>query len=104
MDLAEGAVAALDGMQRLLAPPDAPAMLVKVDGPALTGVGSSPATLFQGLEALGYSCYLVEPGRLTLVASGRIQDSLVADCLALKRRPAGLDGWEFRPTPAGGQT
>jgi hypothetical protein len=41
--------------------------------------------------------YLVDPGRLTRIGPGETQIETVANCIALKRRPAGLTGWIVSP-------
>jgi hypothetical protein len=45
------------------------------------------------LEALGYSTYFVEPGRMVRVNADEMQPQTLADYLAVKRVPAALNGF-----------
>jgi FkbM family methyltransferase len=97
IDVEGSEVAALAGMARLLAGPDAPPVLYESNAHTLELAGSSPHELVGALDSLGYVNYLVDPGRLTRIGPGDIQIETVSNCIALKRRPPGLSGWIVSP-------
>jgi len=97
MDVGGSEVAVLKGMRRLLEPDDAPIVLYRSDGNALGSFDSSPAELVAEFSALGYTNYLVEPGRLIRIDPGDMQAQAQMSCLALKRKPESLRRWEFTP-------
>jgi FkbM family methyltransferase len=99
MDIEGSEPRALAGMTRILGQADAPPVLYESNGHALGLASSSPSALIAAFEALGYSNYLVEPGRLTRITPDDTQVQTVVQCLALKRRPAGLDGFSVCPPP-----
>jgi FkbM family methyltransferase len=97
MDVEGSELKAIEGMRRLLGKPDAPPVLFESNGHALGLAGEAPGALLRAFEDLGYVNYLVDPGRLTRLDAGQPQVETVSECLAVKRRPPGLSGWEVRP-------
>lgn len=96
MDVEGSELKAIAGMRALLSGPDAPPVLFESNGHALALAGATPNQLQACFEELGYATYLVEGSRLTRLSPGEVQVVTVADCLAMKHRPAGLDAWEVR--------
>lgn len=96
MDVEGSELKAIAGMRALLSGPDAPPVLFESNGHALALAGESAADLQACFEELGYATYLIEGRRLTRLGPGEVQVVTVADCLAVKRRPAGLNGWDVR--------
>lgn len=98
MDVEGSELLAIDGMRGLLSGPDAPPILFESNGHALAFASVTPNDLFRRLESLGYVCYQVNANRLTRLDASAVQVETVIECLAVKRRPAGLGGWEIRPS------
>jgi len=98
MDIEGSETKAIEGMRQLLGGPDAPPVLFESNGHTLELAGTSPRELFVAFEAFGYALYVVDPGRLTRISSADMQPETVIDCLAVKRRPAGLDRWIVVPS------
>lgn len=96
MDVEGSELKAIAGMRALLSGPDAPPVLFESNGHALGLAGATPKQLQACFEDLGYATYLIEGPRLTRLSPGEVQVVTVADCLAMKHRPAGLDAWEVR--------
>lgn len=97
MDVEGSELRAIEGMRRLLEKPDAPPVLFESNGHALGLAGQAPGALLRAFEDLGYVNYLVDRGRLTRLDAAQPQIETVCECLAVKRRPPGLSGWEVRP-------
>lgn len=97
MDVEGSELKAIEGMRHLLEGPDAPPVLFESNGHALAFAGATPRDLLDAFESLGYATYLVDRARLTRVDPDQTQIETVAECLAVKRRPPGLGGWEVRP-------
>ncbi|HEY8201861.1 MAG TPA: FkbM family methyltransferase, partial [Actinomycetota bacterium] len=98
MDIEGSETKALAGMRKLLGGPAAPPVLFESNGHTLELAGTSPSELFAAFEAFGYALYVVDPGKLTRISSADMQPETVIDCLAVKRRPAGLDRWIIVPS------
>ncbi|HEU5003766.1 MAG TPA: FkbM family methyltransferase [Actinomycetota bacterium] len=96
MDVEGAELKAIAGMRALLSGPGAPPVLFESNGHALALAGATPNELQACFEELGYATYLIEGRRLTRLSPDEVQVVTVADCLAMKRRPAGLDAWEVR--------
>lgn len=101
MDVEGSELLAIEGMRRLLSHRDAPPILFESNGHALAFASATPNDLFRRLEEFGYVCYQVNANRLTRLDSSAVQLETVIECLAVKRRPAGLGGWEIRPAMTG---
>jgi FkbM family methyltransferase len=95
VDIEGSEVAAIRGMARLLARPDAPILLYESNGHALHFFGETPGRLHASLRRLGYTSYLLEPGQLVPVQPGELQPECVVNCFALKGQPPILDGWRI---------
>jgi FkbM family methyltransferase len=97
MDVEGSEPEALAGMAGLLGRSDAPPVLFESNGHALAFASATPNDLLARLESFGYLCYQVDAHRLTRLDAASIQVETVAECLAVKGRPA-LSGWEVRPS------
>jgi hypothetical protein len=80
-----------------MARPDAPPVLMEVDGRSLAASGVTATEILAELQGHGYTTHLVEPDRLVAVPSTEPLPSTVVDCLAWKQRPERLSG---RPVEA----
>jgi FkbM family methyltransferase len=101
IDVEGSEVAALGGMTRLLAGPDAPALGYEGNGHTLGFYGQTPRRLKATVERFGYTNYLIEPGRLVPVHADEVQTETVTDYLAIKRLRGAPAGWRVgaRLTP-----
>lgn len=98
LDVEGSELAALRGLARRLARPDAPPVFVESNGFMLGQFGATPETLKEALEDLGYRNHLVEPGLLRPWRRGELQPSAVVDLLATRGAPRFLgDGWRLGP-------
>lgn len=101
MDIEGSEVKAVAGMAKLLARDDAPPILYESNGHTLHYFGETPNSLMAALETFGYTCYLVEAGveggKLTPLSAGEMFFNCTVDCLAIKRLPDSLEGWEIGP-------
>ncbi|MDQ4132797.1 MAG: FkbM family methyltransferase [Actinomycetota bacterium] len=93
MDVEGSEIRVIRGMRALLELAGAPPVLYESNGHTLASYGLSPTELMGELEALGYSTYFVEPGRMVRVSADDMQPQTLADYLAVKRVPAGLEGF-----------
>lgn len=101
IDVEGSEIEALAGMPRLTGGPDAPPILYESNAHTLPLAGHSAQELAAKLAGLGYVNYVVdvlEPRRLTRLTPGEVQAETVADNLAVKRRPPGLEGWIVVPS------
>jgi FkbM family methyltransferase len=96
MDVEGSEIAAVRGMARLLARPDAPPIIYESNGHTLGLFGQTINQLKRSLEQFGYRNYLVESGRLMPVRARDLQPLVVIDYLAAKRWPSRLTGWPIR--------
>jgi FkbM family methyltransferase len=94
IDVEGSEVAALRGMADLLSRPDAPILLYESNADALPMFGETPASLAAALVQLGYSSYLVEPGRLVPTQLDDFRSECVVSYLAVKGQPPALAGWQ----------
>jgi len=100
MDVEGSELAALSGMSRLLAGPEAPPILYESNSHTLAFYGQTPRQLKQALEDLGYRNYeITKPNRLVPALPRDSQEDIVVDYLAIKGQPPTLDGWRFEPWP-----
>lgn len=97
MDVEGSELRVIRSMRNLLEGPDGPPLLFESNGYTLDFFGLTPNDLFLALEDLGYTSHMVEPGRLVPLGAGDLQPQTMLDCLAFKRPPAGLTGWEIEP-------
>jgi FkbM family methyltransferase len=97
MDVEGSEIKAIRGMRYMLEQPGSPALLYEANGHTLALHGSTPESLMAELEGLGYTSYLVEPGRLVRAAAADLQPQTIVDYLAVKRLPRGLTGWRAEP-------
>jgi FkbM family methyltransferase len=94
LDVEGSELRAIDGMRDLLSGPAAPPLLYESNGHTLAQYGATPEELIAKVDALGYTSYLVTGDhRLVRTKAGEMQPQTLADYLALKRAPAGLNGW-----------
>jgi len=97
LDVEGSEIRVLRSMAKLLEAPDAPPLLFESNGHTLGLFGLTPHDLFGELESLGFTSHLIEPGRLVPVRPADVQPQTILECLAFKRRPAGLGGWHIDP-------
>ncbi|MGI8809106.1 MAG: FkbM family methyltransferase [Acidimicrobiales bacterium] len=97
MDVEGSEIRAIRGMKYMLEQPEAPAILYEANGHTLALHGATPEGLMAELEGLGYTSYVVEPGRLVRATAGELQPQTIIDYLAVKRLPRGLTGWRAEP-------
>ncbi|HEV2759025.1 MAG TPA: class I SAM-dependent methyltransferase [Acidimicrobiales bacterium] len=97
MDVEGSEIKAIRGMRYMLEQPDAPALLYESNGHTLAMHGATPEALMSELQSLGYTSYLVEPGRLVRADADHLQPQTILDYLAVKRLPRGLSGWRAEP-------
>lgn len=97
MDVEGSEIKAIRGMRYLLEQPDAPAVLYEANGHTLALNEATPEELIGELESLGYTSYLVDPGRLVRTVAAEFQPQTIVDYLAVKRLPRGLAGWRVEP-------
>jgi hypothetical protein len=95
IDIEGSETAAMPGMEKLFGDPAGPPVLFESNGHTLQKAGTSPSALMAEFERFGYQVYMVDPGLLTRIGSADMQPQTVVDCLAIKRRPPGLDGWRI---------
>jgi FkbM family methyltransferase len=95
MDVEGSEVKAIAGMQKLLSRADAPPILFESNGHTLHYFNQTPNRLLEALEAFGYNCYLVEPGRLIPLAAAETLFSCTVDCLAVKTPLSSLPDWQI---------
>jgi hypothetical protein len=93
IDVEGSEIDALKGMSGLLAPGNAPPMIIESNGHALALRSSSPQELHRQLSGLGYTTYLIKPGRLIEVETGQLQPHTVVNWLAVKGGPPSLSGY-----------
>ena len=93
IDVEGSEIDALKGMGRLLSPGNAPPMIIESNGPSLALRSSSPLELHRLLSGLGYTPYLIKPGRLIEVEAGQLQPNTVSNWLAVKGAPPSLAGY-----------
>lgn len=93
IDVEGSEIRALRGMAQLLAGREAPPVLVESNGHTLRFFDATPNDLLGTLDQLGYTSYLVEPGRLVRVSPREMQPQTLVDYLAVKRSPGALPGW-----------
>ncbi|MDQ6949579.1 MAG: class I SAM-dependent methyltransferase [Actinomycetota bacterium] len=94
MDVEGWELQVLKGMGGLLGHPLAPPLLYECNGHTLWPYGAKPEDLIAAVEALGYSSYMVDQGRLIPATSDEFQPQTLVDYLALKAVPA-FSGWTF---------
>ncbi len=99
LDVEGSEPAVLRGLADLLSRPDAPPILIEVNGHTLDFFDETPQTLLTQLEALGYRCYLVQWGKLLIPARATDwQPEVLADYLAIKRPLPPLRAWTIAPS------
>lgn len=101
MDIEGSEVRAVAGMRDLLRRDDAPPLFFESNRHTLAFYGASPEMLKAELRGLGYTLYRARPYALVRERPGGVQAEVVADYLALKRRPTALAprrlaGWVLR--------
>lgn len=97
MDVEGSEIKAIRGMRYMLEQAAAPALLYEANGHTLAMHGATPEALMGELQNLGYTSYLVEPGRLVRATPDELQPQTILDYLAVKRLPRGLTGWRAEP-------
>ncbi|GEM_PF-1081386 len=97
MDVEGSEIAAIAGMTRLFARPDAPLVFYESNGHTLRFFGQTPAQLTAALERFGYDSYLVQPGRLIPRSSRDLHIEGVVNCLAAKGARPRIEGWPVTP-------
>jgi len=97
LDVEGSEIRVLRSMATLLEAPDAPPLLFESNGHTLGLFGLTPHDLFGELESLGFTSHVIEPGRLVPIRAADVQPQTILECLAFKRRPAGLGGWHIDP-------
>jgi FkbM family methyltransferase len=95
-DIEGSEMAAIRGMTRLLARPDAPVLLYESNGHALHFFGETPDRLVTTLRNFGYTSYRLEPGCLVPIQQGELQTACVINCLAVKGQPPLVEGWPIK--------
>lgn len=91
MDVEGSEGAAIRGMTRLLARPDAPVLLYESNGHALHFFGQTPAQLTATLHNFGYTSYSIEQGQLVPLRPTDFHAQCVVNCLALKEQPPHIE-------------
>lgn len=86
IDIEGSEMRALAGASRLLAAPDAPALLIESNILPLMENGTEPRRLLEMIEGFGYTLYRVMPEEIVRCDSADFQAETVADYLALKER------------------
>jgi len=98
MDIEGSEVAAIHGMEHLLSQKDGPAILYESNGYTLGFFGLTPQDLTAAMETFGYRCYFLQNKDLFPITSSDPQYACVADCLAIKQMPAGINNkWRIQP-------
>jgi FkbM family methyltransferase len=101
LDIEGSELEALTGLGSWLDADDAPPLLLEANGLCLGRRGRTIAELHEALTVRGYALHLLDrehPGRLVRWRPGDVQVSIVADYLAFKREPRGLDPWRIVET------
>lgn len=94
MDVEGHELAAIDGMEPLMSPCDAPPVVFESNRHTLHHAGRSPSDLLARFEALGYRTYLVGAHELIEAGSSSLQVETVSDYLATKQ--GAPPGWRVR--------
>jgi len=94
MDIEGSEIVALQGMEALLARPNAPPILYESNYSTLAFYGQTPAQLMARLEQLGYANYLIWGDQLIPFGSDEWQPAFCMDFLAVKHFPPGFQGWQ----------
>ncbi|MGH2717057.1 MAG: FkbM family methyltransferase, partial [Actinomycetota bacterium] len=97
MDVEGSEPRAIAGMGQALQGPEAPPILFESNARSLAFAGATAGELRAQLADLGYTCYLVEPGRLIRLSANDLQAETVVDCLAVKGDLPALPGWQVVP-------
>jgi FkbM family methyltransferase len=97
MDIEGSELRALRGMTGLLGGVDAPPILFESNGFTLGLLGTDPSHLLAFLEAFGYRCYLVQPGRLIPTGFRELQPELCVDYITTKNPLPTLQDWPISP-------
>jgi FkbM family methyltransferase len=95
MDIEGSEVAAIEGMRRLLAGSRAPVILYESNGHTLGFFARTPRDVRSRLASSGYDCFMVRPHQLVPLAVDDLQLECIVDCVAMKRCPIALNGWEI---------
>ncbi|HEX2052150.1 MAG TPA: FkbM family methyltransferase, partial [Actinomycetota bacterium] len=94
----EGAeIECLQGMESLLAGPEAPPVLFESNVYRLREAGYEPADLLRQVETFGYQSFLVADAERRLIRTrpDELQATTVVNYLAFKGDPPQVDGWTY---------
>lgn len=101
LDVEGSEVAALRGLAKLLARPDAPPIFVESNSHTLNLFKLAPRDLKNALAAAGYRLHRAAPGSLVPVLTAEIQPEICVDYLAFKQTPATIRDWRLDPPQSG---